>query len=117
MHINNQLSAAQFGNGSKPDRAAHSSGKPQQFDIPTSETEPAATTNPATAVAPTEETEGPGKSGNSVAHRARAMRAMIGLRIEGRRRHVGSGSPGKPAPKERQLLPGRGADKPVPQII
>ena len=73
MHINNHLSPAQFGHGSKPDHAAHSSGKPQQFDIPTSETEPATTTDTATAVAPTEETEGPGKSGNSVAHRARAM--------------------------------------------
>ena len=83
MHINNHLSPAQFGHGSKPDHAAHASGKPQQFDIPTSETEPATTTDTATAVAPTEETEGPGKSGNSVAHRARVMSGLEGIGLEG----------------------------------
>ena len=79
MQINNHPSPAQFGHGSKPDHAANSSGKPQRFEVPTSETEPATTTDTTTAVAPAEESEGPGKSGNSVAHRARAMIGLEGL--------------------------------------
>ncbi|NKB50515.1 MAG: hypothetical protein GKS02_14255 [Alphaproteobacteria bacterium] len=74
MQINNQFSPASLGQGARPDHAGNGQGRGQQFQTVTSDVEPATTTDTTTAVAPTEEggeTEGPGKSGNSPAHRAR----------------------------------------------
>ncbi|MCZ6588240.1 MAG: hypothetical protein O7G13_14505 [Alphaproteobacteria bacterium] len=72
MQINNHFTPTNLGHGSRPDHAANAHGRAPQFQPATADAEPVATTDTATAVAPTEETEGPGKSGKSVAHEARA---------------------------------------------
>ncbi len=77
MQINNHFTPTNLGHGSRPDHAANAHGRAPQFQPATADAEPAATTDTATAVAPTEETEGPGKSGHSVAHRARAQMALF----------------------------------------
>ena len=77
MQINNHFTPTNLGHGSRPDHAANAHGRAPQFQPATADAEPATTTDTTTAVAPTEETEGPGKSGHSVAHRARAQTALI----------------------------------------
>ncbi len=72
MQINNHFTPTNLGHGSRPDHAANAQGRATQFQPATADAEPAATTDTTNAVAPTEETEGPGKSGDSVAHLARA---------------------------------------------
>lgn len=82
MQINNHFTPTNLGHGSRPDHAANAHGRAPQFQPATADAEPATTTDTATAVAPTEETDGPGKSGHSVAHRARAQLAGL-LSLDG----------------------------------
>ncbi len=77
MQINNHVTPNHVGHGARPDHAGNGHGRAPQFQPATADTEPAATTDTATAVAPTEQTEGPRIPGNSVAHRARAHLAQI----------------------------------------
>ena len=87
MQINNHLSPSSLGHGSRPDQAGNGSAKGPQFQ-PATATEPATETDTTTAVAPveeTEETQGPGKSGQSPAHQARAQ--LSGLALAGLENH------------------------------
>lgn len=81
MQINNHITPSSLGQGSRPDHAGGASGRGQQFQPATAEVEPAAATDTTNAVAPvdeTEETTGPGKSGQSPAHLARAQSELQG---------------------------------------
>jgi hypothetical protein len=77
MQINSHFSPTNLGHGSRPDQAANAQGRGQQTQ-PAAEVEPAAATDTTNAVAATEETEGPGKSGQSPAHAARALAELQG---------------------------------------
>lgn len=81
MQINNHFTPSSLGHGSRPDHAGGASGRGQQFQAVAEEVEPAATTDTTDAVDPVEEPEvttGPGKSGESTAHRARAYLEGLG---------------------------------------
>jgi hypothetical protein len=81
MQINNHITPSSLGHGSRPDHAGGANGRGQQFQPVTETVEPAATTDTADAVATVEEPEettGPGKSGDSPAHQARALSGLQG---------------------------------------
>ena len=75
MQINSHFSPTSLGHGSRPDQAGNAHGKGPGFQPATADVEPAAATDTPNAVVPVEEVEeptGPGKSGQSTAHQARA---------------------------------------------
>ncbi len=85
MQINNHFTPTSLGHGSRPDHAANTPGRAQQFQPATADTEPATTTDTTNAVVPaeeTEETEGPRIPGRSVAHQARSHLANLALSAE-----------------------------------
>jgi len=80
MQINNHVTPAHAGNGSRPDHAANPAGRGQRFEASTADTQPAATTETTAAVEPTAETEAADIPGKSVAHQAHAfLTSLTGL--------------------------------------